>query len=733
MEEKKARKMGADRHEEELQRRDEQNFYDPFGKGGAGAPMRAPDGNVVANRDMLNNKASDRGGEGGGGATAGGRASSSGGGHQSPSPHGQSANSGASPASNGFGFADQKSREAEAQQKQQSYQDVLREQVETKARKKREANEAEEKEAADEAARIAKEQEVLKARFEDEQKKVRLKEERIKAENDARRKDAEAKRAFLVTQQEQLKADHQASKVPAPANLSPSGKPAPRQSPPSAPTRTESPPIPTQRKRMTGAEDDPFNTKNNQLWTDKGGAPLVVNDGQREAATDSGGSSSQIAASPQMEPFEATNATPHVARQPSPPIPTLANKQAAAAQSPPVPAMQQPTAMMLEQTGGVDPLERQLKMYEADDLGSTQRQLRGAPAPSVSTRPVEGDTAFLERREKTVELEDAPHADLHDSVHDSSPLRANISAASSPKATQSQTHTNDHPPPFDKADATSELMDQLSALRKRLEGEQQRVDSQLQKDTAHYSQLADQSRKRKEQQSRIGEADDVVGEVLTQLRQAQNSDSGGYGLDAIGEEAATSGARAPVFVGDTLPTTPPPDESVLSTFNKMKYHAGSGTDGHSAQHALLNAFPEPPTSEGTLDTQQRALIQAQERELELLRGHLGGALDRHGTMASLASSGSFNLDLVSAKNEERLRRLNATSARQAPSNSKDILSNFLGDAPSRQLGIPEGRGSFGLTPTYNQPLSLVSKPHQANDGLPNDSLYRDGTSSTIRN
>jgi len=264
-----------------------------------------------------------------------------------------------------------------------------------------------------------------------------------------------------------------------------------------------------------------------------------------------------------------------------------------------------------------------------------------------------------------------------------------------------------------KTTATTELMDQLSALRKRLEGEQKRVDSQLKAGSAQYSKLADQSRKRKEQQNRVEEADDVVGQVLAQLHEVQadvGNDAAAYVPDDV------IGA---VFVKDDGQTSPPPDEDVLNAFNKMKYNKGeSPGNGPSAQTALMHAFPEPPASEGAFDTQQRALIQAQERELELLRGRLGATnhLDRHGTLASLASTGSFNLDIVAAKNEERLRRLNATSGnQQTGTTSDDILTSFLNESATRGLG-----GSFTQTQNYSKKLN-----REGMEALPAESVYRD--------
>lgn len=348
--------------------------------------------------------------------------------------------------------------------------------------------------------------------------------------------------------------------------------------------------------------------------------------------------------------------------------------------------------------GGADSLERQLQMFETDDPApAAPRPPPGRPGSgprrAVKSRGSSNETngeAFLERREPTVELEDLATADLHLSVHDS-PLQAARHATASPSLLSRSNDdtgtfglTTKEPETFGKTTATTELMDQLSALRKRLEGEQNRVDKQIKSGSAQYSKLADQSRRRKEQQVRVEEADDVVGQVLAQLKDVQDD----VGKDLpIGNAPTQESAIGAVFVKGGAARAPVPDEGMLNAFNKMKYSKAENSEGApSAQTALIHAFPEPPASDGALDTQQRALIQAQERELELLRGRLGTTLDRNGTLASLASTGSFNLDIVTAKNEERLRRLNATSSVQHPNTSHDILESFLNESAVRGLG-----------------------------------------------
>lgn len=319
-----------------------------------------------------------------------------------------------------------------------------------------------------------------------------------------------------------------------------------------------------------------------------------------------------------------------------------------------------------------------------------RRPLKSRGSSKAGSAPGE---AFLERREPTVELEDLASADLHESVHESPLQPARHSTASASMLSRSNGDagtfalTNKDPDTFGKTTATTELMDQLSALRKRLEGEQSRVDKQIKSGSAQYSKLAYQSRRRKEQQIRVDDADDVVGQVLAQLKDVQVDVGGSLpGGDApTGQETGTISA---LFIAEGTEGVPLPDEGMLNAFNKIKYSRTEGTDGApSAQTALIHAFPEPPASDGALDTQQRALIQAQERELELLRGRLGTTLDRNGTLASLASTGSFNLDIVTAKNEERLRRLNATASVQPGSTtSHDILESFLNESAVRGLG-----------------------------------------------
>lgn len=397
---------------------------------------------------------------------------------------------------------------------------------------------------------------------------------------------------------------------------------------------------------------------------------------------------------------------PNTSRAPSPPLPTHAAQQQQQQQTTGAPLSttqtltntsdpRQPGAVQ-PRVAGADSLERQLQMFETDDVAPTPRPPPGRPGSgprrAVKSRGVEDmGEAFLERREPTVELEDLASADLHDSVHESSPIHslhppgsASLLSRSNGEAANFQDLGTKDPGTFGKTTATTELMDQLSALRKRLEGEQRRVDTQLKAGDAQYSKLADQSRRRKEQQVRVDEADDVVGQVLAQLKDVQGDIGGDLPAGDAPTQEAAIGA---VFVKGGANVAPPPDDGVLSRFNQIKYNQVDGTDGTpSAQSALINAFPEPPNTDNALDVQQRAMIQAQERELELLRGRLGTTLDRNGTLASLASTGSFNLDIVTAKNEERLRRLNATTSAPAPGTSSDILESFLNESVVRGLG-----------------------------------------------
>jgi len=94
-----------------------------------------------------------------------------------------------------------------------------------------------------------------------------------------------------------------------------------------------------------------------------------------------------------------------------------------------------------------------------------------------------------------------------------------------------------------------------------------------------------------------------------------------------------------------------------------------------------------------LDQQQRALIQAQEKEMDALRARLNPgttAIDRNATIASFTSTGSFNLDTLTAKNEERMRRLNASPVTTSANHtSQDILSSFLNDTASKGLSVTQ--------------------------------------------
>ena len=301
----------------------------------------------------------------------------------------------------------------------------------------------------------------------------------------------------------------------------------------------------------------------------------------------------------------------------SPPIPTLRTGSGVAATRAPAAAAEQPRPRPPSSARQPPPAESE-------------------PVQSVSQRPVSRSRARADQRSAAPEA--APAA----------------------------------PPPADVGSSTQTLMNQLANLRKRLESEQQKVDSQIKHNQEQFSKLRDAAQQRKVQMKKQAGAVEVFERVRKHESPSRPTAEPGAGgmLDK---------ARA------------------LAEFNALKYHKlHEGT----AKRELLHNFPEPPLDTQALDAQQRALIHEQERELAAMKQALGAAgpvpsvSGRAGSpsqtsMISMASMASFNVDAVAARNEERLRRLALAANQQLSSdNPDDILRDFLDRSPPRSLMAP---------------------------------------------
>lgn len=238
-------------------------------------------------------------------------------------------------------------------------------------------------------------------------------------------------------------------------------------------------------------------------------------------------------------------------------------------------------------------------------------------------------------------------------------------------------------------------MAQLAGLRRRLETEQHKVDSQIKHNEEQFSRLHDAAQQRKGQMKRQAGAVD--------------------GFDKVRRHATVPRGNTPAGVHAPLDKT-----KALAEFNALKY---DGLQEGTAKRELLQAFPEPPRGSDALDVQQRALIHEQDRELASLRRALGGqpAASASGrgravspsqtSMVSMASVSSFNVDAVAARNEERLRRLaHATHQRFSTNSPDDILEDFLNRSPHRSLmpAMREGTSASLMADTSYRPATQSS-------------------------
>ena len=667
----------------------------------------------------------------------------------------------------GAGLLDQQSRDNEAATKNLSYQDFLRAQVQEKKDRIAAEKEKERLEEEKEAKRVEAERVRLAETFEAEKQKQIEKEERIKAENAARVKEAEEKRKFATEQQAKSPSPKKSNRS-SPARPPPAegdGPPWPNASSPTPATyqRAASPPIPTKRAgRKVDAEEDPFNQKQPPLPAMYSPPPPSITVEQSSAdlapTVASPRQQSRAPSSPPL-PAQAKNAPP---RQASPPLPAQAAASVAqppregrragsasssrsrpsSARSRPTSARTRPPSSRTRPTsskprrnnassrgrpprapGSVQPtaLEQQLVQYEQDVALLGQN---GAPAATVRM-------AYTDR-ERTTELEDNAAAELHDSVHDQTgQLAASLRAAthslpSSPPAmlpprppgNDASRPTSRLPPSdpqsglFDMADvpkvdvsAKSELMGQLSSLRKRLEGEQRKITRDISINKQQYSALADQSRRRKAASSRVNELDNVMMNANLRL-------TGGTGPTVTmlgGAVSPGSGPRAELSRGGTGGLERAVDESALRTFSKLKYNTAAGSQDTSAKKMLISAYPTPPMDSHDLDEQQRAMLEVQSKEirdLRKLRVAEFGAVDRAPTLESFNSFAfdSLNIDDIAAKNDARMKRLNASASVQAATSADpdQILKDFLGGAAAA-----------------------------GNLELETETLFREGTNSTI--
>ena len=243
MKEKKERELKTKIEKEKYELRREVEIYDPFGKGGCGAPVRDQSGNIVADLKKLKRINDDRSGT-------------------TPRHSQEFANTDDSPLRRSYEGSPQHSSKTvltygkmddEFQKKgdQESYRDYLRRQVQEKEDRKRKEKEAEKLQELKEIKRLENDSLKLANNLKKERESERLTEVALKRKNEELKKEAEIRRKELIIkqrellhkeqQQEQLLAEQKmqnlVDKMAQPVN-------------PMLQQRSSSPPIPTVRKKL---------------------------------------------------------------------------------------------------------------------------------------------------------------------------------------------------------------------------------------------------------------------------------------------------------------------------------------------------------------------------------------------------------------------------------------------------------------------------------------------------
>ena len=237
MKEKKEKELKAKLKREMEDSKKETEVYDPFGKGGCGAPVRDQHGNLVAdlkqmrkiNQERLNLSTSPSHRPASGGA----------GGNNSEQP---------SDSPRTIFTYDKVDQEAQKQAGHMTYRDFLRQQVKEKERKKEEEKRQQMMEEQRELERLEKERKKLEEDFKRERERERQREEEAKRKNEQLKHEAEEKKrqAALKAEEEQRREAEQERQL-AEAKLRALAERMAQPLPPQR--RTYSPPIPTLRNK----------------------------------------------------------------------------------------------------------------------------------------------------------------------------------------------------------------------------------------------------------------------------------------------------------------------------------------------------------------------------------------------------------------------------------------------------------------------------------------------------
>ena len=239
MKEKKEKELKAKLKREMEDSKKETEVYDPFGKGGCGAPVRDQHGNLVADLKQMRKINQDRLNL----STSPSHRPASGGGDQP----------GDSPRT--IYTYDKVDEETQKLTSHMTYRDFLKQQVEEKERKKEEEKRQQMMEEQKELDRLENDRKKIEEDFKKERERERQREEEAKRKNEQMKREAEEKKrqAALKAEEEQRREAEQERQL-AEAKLRALAE---RMAQPLPQRRSYSPPIPTLRNKDNHQNTNP--------------------------------------------------------------------------------------------------------------------------------------------------------------------------------------------------------------------------------------------------------------------------------------------------------------------------------------------------------------------------------------------------------------------------------------------------------------------------------------------
>ena len=242
MKEKKERDFKAKIEREKYEQKKENEIYDPFGKGGCGAPVRDQHGNLVADLKKMKRLNDERTGMSPRNSQEFAKI------EDSPVRKSMDDESKVTPQQKTVFTYDKVDDDTHKKNDQESYRDYLRRQVQEKEERKRKQKEVEMLEEKKEMERLEKDRLKLESDLKKEQRKERLTEVELKRKDEALKKEAEKdRRELAIKQKEELHLKQVREKQLADQRMQ---ELADKMAQPIQQYRSRSPPIPTLRKQQ---------------------------------------------------------------------------------------------------------------------------------------------------------------------------------------------------------------------------------------------------------------------------------------------------------------------------------------------------------------------------------------------------------------------------------------------------------------------------------------------------